>query len=481
MSQTSLLPEIPVHFHVCKTSKTREGIEIRFVPGQTVDQPGKVNKTPGDIFFRLDPVSPGSLFVSLGDESKISPDSFRIAGASVSKWMRLNHSAEGYIEIDAIPGLSMPGSTNALIEGLCLGTYEFNQYKSNNGNKLPINISLLTNEVNAFEKIVHNSEIIAKSVFLSRNWAHEPANVINPVTLVDRVKVLAEHYHLQMKVLDDQQLEQMGANAIVAVGKGSKTPSRMIILEYPGEDKAQQDHPIVLVGKTLTFDSGGYSLKAVEAIKTMKYDKSGGMDVIAALVAASELKLKPRVIGIIGAAENLVSGNAYRPDDIIRTLSGKTVEIISTDAEGRLVLADCLTYAQQNYSMRALIDLATLTGGIVITLGHVRAGLFSNDAELARSLFESGEKTHELLWQLPLDEDYLPSMKGTDADLKNAGGKDGHSILAAIFLKEFIEPGTHWAHLDIAGMADTNRELPYSPIGATGFGVRLLIDYLKDL
>lgn len=481
MSEKSFVPELPIQFQISISKPSTKQLELRFVAGQDVDRPGMVNKTPGDVFYHSGEETYDHLLISLGDETKITSDSFRIAGAASTKWLGAHHAVDSYLDVDAIPYFDKPENLGALIEGLCLGTYQFTKYKSKNHDQKTITITLLTQKQDLLQKIVDESLVIIQSVFLARNWAHEPANVINPITLTHRIDEVAESLDLYLKIIDDQQLKEMGANAIVAVGQGSETPSRMIILEYPGSDPVYADHPIVLVGKTLTFDSGGYSLKTVESIKNMKYDKCGGIDVVATIVAAARLKLKPRIVGIIGAAENLISGHAYRPDDILSTLSGKTVEIISTDAEGRLVLADCLTYAQKNYSPSALIDLATLTSGIVITLGHVRAGLFSNNQDLASSLMSSGEKTHERLWQLPLDEEYLQFMKGVDADLKNAGGKEGHAILAAIFLKEFIEPSTPWAHLDIAGMADTSCDLPYCPIGATGYGVRLLIDYLRNL
>ena len=213
----------------------------------------------------------------------------------------------------------------------------------------------------------------------------------------------------------------------------------------------------------------------------MKYDKCGGVTVIATLLAASRLELKTPVIGIISAAENMVSETAYRPDDIITTMSGKTVEIVTTDAEGRLVLADALTYAQQNFAPQSMIDLATLTGGVVTALGRVRAGIMSNNPALVVSLVESGDRTWERLWELPLDDEYLLATKGDDADLKNSGGREGHAIMGGIFLKQFVADAIPWAHLDIAGVADSPKDLPYAHKGATGFGVRLLIDYLQNL
>ena len=236
---------------------------------------------------------------------------------------------------------------------------------------------------------------------------------------------------------------------------------------------------MALVGKALTFDTGGYSIKTTEGIQGMKYDKCGGIAVIATLVAAAALGLKTPLVGVVGAAENMISGRAYRPDDILTSLSGKTIEVISTDAEGRLVLADSLTYVQNQYAPKAIIDLATLTGGVVVALGRVRAGLMGNDDALANALLAAGDRTYEKVWRLPLDEEYVKAIKGDDADIKNSGGREGTAIIGGTFLRQFVSDSVPWAHLDIAGMADTPKELPYCPKGATGFGIRLLLDYLE--
>ena len=202
---------------------------------------------------------------------------------------------------------------------------------------------------------------------------------------------------------------------------------------------------------------------------------------LAIFKAAVELGLETPLVGVICAAENMISGKAYRPDDILTSLSGKTIEVVTTDAEGRLILADGLTYVQRNFNPRVVIDMATLTGGVVTALGRVRAGLFSNDDILAGQLFQAGEATHERLWRMPLDEDYLAQIKGDDADLRNSGGKEATPVIGGMFLKQFIEEGTRWAHLDIAGVADVPKDLPYSQKGATGFGIRLIIKYLEGL
>jgi len=265
--------------------------------------------------------------------------------------------------------------------------------------------------------------------------------------------------------------------AITAVGQGSASKPRMIIFEHPGS--RPKSKPIVLVGKALTMDTGGYCIKPGASIPDMKYDKQGGMTVIGVMVAAARLKLKQRIVGIVGAAENMISGDAYLPGDIIRAYNGKTIEVINTDAEGRLVLADCLHYGEKTYSPAAMIDLATLTGACVIALGSACGGLMGTDDKLADALIESGERTDERLWRLPMLPEYREQITGTDGDLKNVGGREAGTITAGMFLKEFVSDKTPWAHLDIAGVASITKAVPTCPVGATGFGVRLLIDYIQ--
>ncbi len=422
--------------------------------------------------------------LSLGPINKLSAEMVRRAGGSLAKWLAKNEVEKAGVDLGALFGTGMPPSTSitAFVEGILLGAFQFNLYKSKKENT-ETNLSLLLNgnqplSVEDLNKIIRKTAIIAEAVNLSREWAHEPPNVINPVTLAERVQKLAAEVGLSCTVLDDQQLEAMGAGAIVAVGKGSKTPSRLIILEHKGKSGGK---PVALVGKSLTMDTGGYSLKSQDNILGMKYDKSGGMTVIATLMAAAKLDLATPVVGVIAAAENMISAFSYRPDDIIQALNGKSIEIISTDAEGRLVLADALTYTERTFQPRAMVDIATLTGAVVVALGSVRAGLLSTDDGLANDLFKSGERTFERLWRLPLDEDYFEQIKGTDGDLLNSGGRKAGSIIGGMFLKQFVTDATPWAHLDAAGMMDTDKELSYCPKGGIGFGVRLFLDYLESL
>ncbi len=419
--------------------------------------------------------------VSLGKKNEITAETFRRAGGALARWLRKNRLAEAGVDLSTLAGygIPLPRAAFALSEGLLLGDYRFLAHKSKTDDSPPCALRLLAGaEKDALEEEIERAQVICQATNLAREWANQPANVINPVTLAERVQELAAQHGLKCTVLDDRQLTEMGAQAIVAVGQGSETPSRLIILEYAGR---QEGPPIALVGKTITFDTGGYAIKSTTGMLGMKFDKSGGMAVIATLVAAARLRLTTPLIGLIAAAENMISGRSYRPGDIVKTLSGKTVEVVNPDAEGRLVMADALTYAQRQFHPRALVDIATLTGGSVIALGRVRASLMSNDDDLATALLEAGERVHERLWRMPLDEEYFRQIKGEHGDIKNSGGRVASPITAAVFLKQFIEEGASWAHLDIAGVAHTDEELPYGPKGATGFGVRLFLEYLQTM
>ncbi len=400
---------------------------------------------------------------------KLNADSWRAAGGKMAGWLKSVTPETAWLDLAEIT--EKPARAN-LLEGILLGAFEFDRYKKENSGGKDAVLAVPS----IFAALVEERRVVCEAVNMARDWAHEPASVINPETLSERIKLLAETYGLKCRVLEEQELVQMGAGAITAVGQGSKTPSRMIVLEYAGTKKTK---PVVLVGKAITFDSGGYSIKPSDSMVGMKYDKCGAMAVLGVMRAAAELRYETPIVGVICAAENMLSEKSYRPDDILHTLSGLTVEVISTDAEGRLVLADGLTYAQQQFEPAALIDLATLTGGCVVAYGHVRAGVLSNNTDLFESLFESGEKTWERIWRLPHDDDYAELIKSPDADIKNSGGRWGSPVTGGIFLKQFVKDEVPWAHLDIAGVADSDKASAYSVPGATGFGVRLLLDWLK--
>ena len=464
--------------HITLSTKPEyQGIHIALVIAPQEMGPDTAGKDVGEI--RFNPAEQTAT-VSLGAKEKINLETIRRAGGAIAKWTAKNKVTELGIDTASFSefGLAPDKIAFALAEGLLLGSFRFDKHKSKKDELAPANIYFLNDD---FKQTLEQATIICDATNLARAWAHEPANVINPVTLAERVQELAKEIGLKCTVFDDKQLVEMGAGAIVAVGQGSQTPSRLIVLEHQPPD-GKETQPVALIGKAITFDTGGYSIKTTMGMVGMKYDKCGAMAVIGTMVAAAKLKLGTPIVGVLAASENMISNVSYRPNDILKTLSGKTVEIISTDAEGRLVLCDALAYAQQNFNPRAMIDLATLTGGVVTALGSTRAGLFSNRDELANSLFAAGESTHERLWRLPLDEEYFEIIKSADADMKNSAGVAKASpIVGATFLKQFVNDETPWAHLDIAGVSDWDNEMPYCPTGASGFGVRLLVEYLRRL
>ncbi len=419
--------------------------------------------------------------VSLGPSGKVNDEIVRQAGGALTKWAAGLSIRRMTVATDALLAQAEGTPVQSLCEGLLLADFRFAHHRKPE-NKLPppLTVDLLAGRATARRTAGSQAKTagaVSRAVNLARDLAHEPANVINPATLASRAKRLAAASRLRCKVLDVRQLERRKMGAMLAVGAGSRTGSRLIVVEHRGSGRGR---PVVLVGKAITFDTGGYSLKPPDSMVGMKYDKCGGVNVLAAMQAVAALKIKTPVVGVIAAAENMVSAQAYRPNDIIRAMSGKTIEIISTDAEGRLVLADALNYAQAEYKPRAMIDLATLTGGVRVALGTACAGLMSNDDALSEALIAAGVRTHERLWRLPLWDDYRELIKSEDADIKNAGGRAAHAIMGGMFLKEFVDDAVPWAHLDIASVADTDKAQAYCPKGATGFGVRLLINYLQQ-
>ena len=317
----------------------------------------------------------------------------------------------------------------------------------------------------------------AEAVFFTRDLVSEPANVIYPETLAEQVATSGE-FGLRVEILDEDRLRAIGMNALLAVGMGSARPSRVVVMEWHGG--AEGEAPVAFVGKGVTFDTGGISIKPSAGMGDMKWDMAGAGVVIGLMRLLAARKAKINAVGVVGLVENMPSGTAQRPGDIVRSLSGQTIEVLNTDAEGRLVLADVLWYCQDRFKPRAMIDLATLTGAIIVALGSEHAGLFSNNDELAEHLTAAGKAVGERLWRLPLTEGYDRAINSDAADVKNIGGDRGAgSILGAQFVQRFVNK-VPWAHLDIAGVAWSKRDAPTVPKGATAFGLRLLDRLVAD-
>ena len=310
---------------------------------------------------------------------------------------------------------------------------------------------------------------IAKGVFITRDLVSEPPNVLNPAEMAERCRKLTQ-LGLEVDVLGPKEMTELGFGALLGVAQGSVNEPRMVVMKWDGGGTKK---PVAFIGKGVTFDTGGISIKPAGGMEDMKWDMAGAGTVVGLMAALAGRKSKVNAVGLVGLVENMPSGSAQRPGDVVKSYSGQTIEVINTDAEGRLVLADVVWYCQEKFDPQFMVDLATLTGAIIISLGHEHAGLFSNDDALSDKLIAAGKATGEKLWRMPLDEAYDKQLKSEIADMKNIGGRPGGSITAAQFIKRFVNDKP-WAHLDIAGMAWSTKDSPTTPKGATAFGVRLL-------
>jgi leucyl aminopeptidase len=317
---------------------------------------------------------------------------------------------------------------------------------------------------------------VAEGVAFTRSLVAEPANIIYPESFVERCRVLAD-VGVTIEVLDEAQMTALGMGAIIGVGQGSVRPPRLLAMRWTGAG-ATEGAPVLLIGKGVTFDTGGISIKPAAGMEDMKWDMGGAGAVAGAMLALARRKAAVDVVGICALAENMPDGNAQRPGDVVTTMSGQTVEVINTDAEGRLVLCDAMTWAQRKYQPKIMVDLATLTGAIIISLGKEHGGMFCNDHELARQLVDAGLAVGEKLWRFPLSEAYDKMIDSPIADMKNVGPRDAGSITAAQFLQRYVESGVRWAHLDIAGMVWSDKDTATWAKGATGYGVRLLEEFV---
>ena len=371
---------------------------------------------------------------------------------------------------------TVPASVQAATEGVVLARFNLAEYKTEESSETSIGqvtIAVHDDEqgVSLTER-VRRGEVLGEATNLARRLTNEPGNRVNPSSFSVQAEELAEKAGLRIRILDETDLEGLGMNAILAVAQGSSEPARLIVLSHNGSaDPAES--PIVFVGKGVTFDSGGISLKPAKSMEEMKGDKAGACSVLAAMKAIADLRLPLNVVALLPIVENLPGGKAQRPGDVVHSFSGKTIEVINTDAEGRLILADALSYAKQEFSPRCMVDIATLTGACIVALGHLRAGLFSNNNEFCSEVVEAADQGGERLWRLPLDSEYRKDLESQIADIKNTGNRWGGAIVAAKFLEDFVGE-TPWCHIDMAGV-DLFRE-NHDVVGPTGFGVRTLVE-----
>ena len=424
------------------------------------------------------------VITGLGKKQGLTIDKVRGAVAETCRWLRQRgiDSIASIAQGAGINGISLEGSAQAVTEGALLGLYTFRRHKTKKENELGEIKQLLVvshkKEKPLLEQGINSGKILAEAANWARDMVNEPANYMTPSQMAEAARLLAKSSGLTVEVLEREQMAELGMGALLGVAQGSQQPPKFIILNYKGSDSDEID--VALVGKGITFDSGGISIKPSERMAEMKGDMAGGASVMAALSATARLKAKINVTAIVPATENLPSGSALKPGDILTAMNGKTIEVVNTDAEGRLILADALSYAQR-LGAKSIIDVATLTGACKVALGTVCSGAFSNNQELVDKVIAAGNKSGELIWQLPMYNEYKEQLKSDVADIKNIGGRyGGGAITAAKFLAEFIDD-TPWVHLDIAGTSDSDKEHGYLVKGATGIPARTLLNLVLSL
>jgi len=408
------------------------------------------------------------------DESVISIG--KALGRIAKKAKEYKASIIGVIVDHLADGEQLNKIIQTVSEAFSLSSYEFNKYKKEK-KAIDFKILVLTQKLSIVEanESLERGSIIAEGVNLARDLVNEPANEANPVKLANFVTNIFSGLNVKVTIYDEKYLQENGFGGIIAVGKGSDVPPRLVVIEY---NPVNGQRPVALVGKGVCFDSGGLDLKTREGMERMKIDMAGAAAVIGTIYSIAKLSILVNVVGVIPLVENMPSGKATKPGDVIKMYNGKYVEVVNTDAEGRLILADAISFVERRFRPRYIIDLATLTGACVIALGNKIAGIMGNDKELINDLIKSGEETNELLWELPLHKEYKENLKSEVADLRNISRDRGAgAIIGGLFLSEFLD-NSSWAHLDIAGVVYSDKESSLNPRGATGFGVRLLLNFL---
>ena len=409
----------------------------------------------------------------LGNRGELNAETLRKAGGGVSKACNANkiNSVSFLVPVDAKDDYM----SQAAAEGLVLGSYQFNEFKTTDKDPFEMKDATI---VGGNKQAVAKGGIIANGVCLARDVENRPGNVATPTHLAENAKAIGKSGGMKVTVFDREKFTKMGMGALAGVASGTEVPPKFIIMEYMGGPKKQK--PKVLVGKGLTFDSGGISIKPAAKMDEMKYDMCGAGVVLGVMKAVAELKPKMNIVGIIPSTENMSGDKAYRPGDVLTAYNGKTIEVLNTDAEGRLILADALSYSSKHYDPEYMIDFATLTGAVVVALGHVATGIMGTDEALVDAIKSSSKTTAEKVWEFPLWDEYLEQVKSKIADVKNVGAPmQAGSIAGGAFLEAFVGEDIPWCHFDIAGTAWGDKDLPYQNKGtATGEVIRLVVDLL---
>ncbi|MCH8685305.1 leucyl aminopeptidase [Pedomonas mirosovicensis] len=456
--------------------------------GGQVTRALKSNRFNGEAGQVLELLAPAGLeanrllLVGLGQAAKVTASDLEKAGGSV--YARLATSGETALTLNAtaLEGVSVDAGEAAARLGLGarLRSYRFDRYRTKEpASKKPTleAITVWTGDAAGAESRYAKLAAVADGVFFTRDLVSEPGNALYPKSFAERAQALTD-LGVKVEVLGETQLRELGFGALLGVSQGSANEPQVVILEYDGA--GGDTPPVVFVGKGVTFDTGGISIKPAAGMEGMKWDMGGAGAVIGAVRALAARKAKCRVVGLCGMVENMPSGTAQRPGDVVKSYSGQTIEVINTDAEGRLVLCDVMAYAQDRYKPKVMVDLATLTGAMIISLGHEYGGMFSNDDTLAAQLDAAGKASGDKLWRMPMGDPYDKLINTPIADMKNVGPREAGSITAAQFLQRFVKEGVAWAHLDIAGMVWSDKDTALWEKGATGYGVRLLDQFIAD-
>ena len=421
--------------------------------------------------------APRLLLVGLGESEGSDLERLRRASATAARRARALRLRRAALTLPVVQGAAVREAAQAAAEGARLGLYRFDRHKKGGTENDDLEAFWIVSEERDLDQAAKGADVgqkIASGAALARDLANEPSNVATPEYLARQAHEIAQRYGMQLRVLDRAGIEAEGLTGLATVGRSASNEPRFIVLEHRGGGDGA---PVVLVGKAVTFDSGGISIKPSSGLEDMKFDMSGGAAVLGAMEAVGALDLALDVVALVPATENLPGGNAYKPGDVLELHSGKTVEIVTTDAEGRLILADALSYARR-YEPAAVLDCATLTGACRVALGDHASGLMGNDEDLIAEVQTAGEASGERAWPLPLFEGYTEQIRGDVADIKNSGGRYGGALTAGAFLKEFAD-SYPWAHLDIAGTAYGKKEDAYTPKGATGAPARLIVEFLR--
>ena len=423
------------------------------------------------------------LIVGLGAAGKADRGAFERIGGALAARLLTSGETTLVVDMEGVDDIALNRGEAAarLAYGAVLRAYRFDTYRTKLTDKQKPTLAeiVIVNAGDGAQAAFDRLQATADGVYFTRDLVSEPANIIYPESFVERARKALEGTGVEIEVLGEAEMAKLGMGSLLGVSQGSVRDAQLLIMKWDGTG-GKAAKPVVFVGKGVTFDTGGISIKPAAGMEEMKWDMGGAGAVAGTMLALARRKAKAHVIGVCGLVENMPDGNAQRPGDVVTSMSGQTIEVINTDAEGRLVLCDAIWYAQETWAPEVIVDLATLTGAMIISLGHEYAGLFSNDDELARQLVGAGLAAGDRLWRMPLGEAYDKLIESQIADMKNVGPRDAGSITAAQFIQRFVKDGVKWAHLDIAGMVWSQKAGALWDKGATGYGVRLLDKFVED-